>query len=86
MIVDKVLSKIDELIEEAKSEPLWKTENALRTLKKEIEKEDFHHSIVFCNRCKHFDTYNVECLNHHNPKPPYDKWFCADGEKDGDQE
>ena len=38
--------------------------------------------IARCKDCKHFDRYNVECKKNHNPKPPYNKWFCADGEND----
>ena len=37
--------------------------------------------IVRCKNCKHWDTYNVECMKRHHPVPPYDNWFCADGVK-----
>ena len=37
--------------------------------------------IVFCDKCKHFDDYNVECKLGHNPNVPYNNWFCAEGEK-----
>ena len=36
--------------------------------------------IVFCDKCKHFDDYNVECKLGHNPNVPYNNWFCAEGE------
>ena len=36
---EKVIRIIDELIFEAQKEPTWKTENALRCLKKELLKE-----------------------------------------------
>lgn len=39
--------------------------------------------IVYCSECKYFDTYNVECEKNHNPKPPYNKWFCAEGKEKG---
>ena len=36
---EKIIRIIDELIFEAQKEPTWKTENALRCLKKELLKE-----------------------------------------------
>ena len=42
---------------------------------------DKEHIIVHCTECKHFDNYNVECTKNHDPKPPYNIWYCADGEK-----
>ena len=39
MNMEKVIRRIDELIFEAQKEPTWKTENALRCLKKELLKE-----------------------------------------------
>ena len=36
--------------------------------------------VTVCSKCIFFDKYNVECEKNHNPRPPYDKWFCADGE------
>jgi len=37
--------------------------------------------IVRCKDCIYFNDYFVECDKGHDPKPPYDKWFCADGER-----
>lgn len=37
--------------------------------------------LVRCKDCKNFDTYNVECMKSHFPNPPYDAWYCADGER-----
>jgi polyhydroxyalkanoate synthesis regulator phasin len=39
MNMEKAIRIIDELISEAQKEPKWKTENALRCLKKELLKE-----------------------------------------------
>ena len=39
MDIEKVIRIIDELIFEAQKEPIWKAENALRCLKKELLKE-----------------------------------------------
>lgn len=38
-------------------------------------------TIVRCKDCMYLDSYYVECNKGHNPKPPYDRWFCADGER-----
>lgn len=38
-------------------------------------------SVVRCKNCRYFDDYNVECIKGHNPNPPYNCWFCADGER-----
>lgn len=40
--MEKVIKIIDELISEAQKEPMWKAENALRCLKKELLKEQKH--------------------------------------------
>ena len=37
--------------------------------------------VVRCKDCVHLDSYYVECKKGHNPKPPYDSWFCADGKE-----
>ena len=41
-------------------------------------------AVVRCKDCIHLNSYYVECDKGHNPKPPYDKWFCADGEEGTD--
>ena len=41
----------------------------------------YSQEIVRCNVCRFFDSYNVECTKNHDPRPPYDEWFCADGKR-----
>ena len=53
-------------------QPVWKSK-CMNTKVDMVE-------VVRCNNCKHWDTYNVECMKCHHPVPPYGCWFCADGE------
>ena len=37
--------------------------------------------VVRCKDCMSYNSYFVKCNKGHNPRPPYDRWFCADGER-----
>ena len=78
---EKVIRIIDELIFEAQKEPTWKSENALRCLKKELLKE--HLQIVQCKDCK--KRYTVLCIQEEAGNiNNQDNWYCADGERRDD--
>lgn len=47
---EKVIRIIDELIFEAQKEPIWKSENALRCVKKELLKE--HDAVSPWHKCQ----------------------------------
>lgn len=35
--------------------------------------------ITTCIKCEYFDDYWVKCTKNHNPNPPYNEWYCAEG-------
>ena len=78
-IDEQSIKKEVKKLEEPKSEYVMRYDNeAVQLIPDKVQ------PLVRCFDCGHFDHYNADCMEGHNPNPPYEKWFCADGVKKED--